>query len=314
MPVSNGRLPMEPLKKSIDLIGFPMDLGANRRGVDMGPSAIRIAGMVEELEVLGYHVQDLGDISILSKERQKIINPKLKYLDEIVRASSLLAEKVEKSLRKGHFPLCIGGDHSMAIGSIAGVSAFCRSIRRTFGVIWIDAHADMNTEETTPSGNIHGMAMAVSLGLGNNPLTQILGFAPKVLPSSCALIGIRRIDPLEKDIVKTLQLPVHTMSDIDRNGTHTTIRNILKNLSHVDHIHVSFDLDSVDPSVAAGVGTPVAGGLTYREIHLIMETIAECGCMASLDVAEVNPILDNRNISARLATELVASSMGRRIL
>lgn len=305
---------METLKKNIDLIGFPMDLGANRRGVDMGPSAIRIAGMVKELEALGYHVQDLGNISILSKERQKIINPKLKYLDEILRVSNLLAEKVVKSLQKGHFPLCIGGDHSMAIGSIAGVSAFCRSFRRKFGVIWIDAHTDMNTEETTPSGNIHGMAMAVSLGLGNSPLTQILGFAPKIQPDSCALIGIRKIDPLEKEIVKALQLPVHTMSDIDRNGTHTTIRNILKNLSHVDHIHVSFDLDSVDPLVAAGVGTPVAGGLTYREIHLIMETIAECGCMASLDVAEVNPILDNRNISARLATEIVASSMGRRIL
>ncbi|MCX5882740.1 MAG: arginase [Deltaproteobacteria bacterium] len=305
---------MEPLKKYIDLIGFPMDLGADRRGVDMGPSAIRIAGMVEELEVLGYHVQDLGDISILSKERQKIINPKLKYLDEIVRTSCLLAEKVEQSLQQGHFPLCIGGDHAMAIGSIAGVSAFCRSIHRTFGVIWIDAHTDMNTEETTPSGNIHGMAMAVSLGLGNNPLTHILGFAPKVQPSCCALIGIRKIDPLEKEIVKTLQLPVHTMSDIDRKGAHTTIRNILQTLSHVDHIHVSFDLDSVDPSVAAGVGTPVAGGLTYREVHLIMETIAECGCMASLDIAEVNPILDNRNTSARLATELVASSMGRRIL
>ena len=305
---------MESLKKSIDLIGFPMDLGADRRGVDMGPSAIRIAGMASELEVLGYHVQDLGDIPILSKERQKIINPKLKYQDEIIRTSCLLAEKVEQSLQNGHFPLCIGGDHSMAIGSIAGVSAYCRSIHRTCGVIWIDAHTDMNTEKTTPSGNIHGMAMAVSLGLGDNPLTHILGFAPKVQPSCCALIGIRKIDPLEKEIVKTLQLSVHTMSDIDRNGAHATIRNILQTLGHVDHIHVSFDLDSVDPSVAAGVGTPVAGGLTYREVHLIMETIAECGCMASLDIAEVNPILDNRNISARLATELVASSMGRRIL
>ncbi len=305
---------MESLKKCIDLIGFPMDLGADRRGVDMGPSAIRIAGMYEELEVLGYHVQDLGDIPIFSKERQKIINPKLKYLDEIVRTSCLLAEKVEKSLQQGHFPLCIGGDHSMAIGSIAGASAFCASTQKTLGVIWIDAHTDMNTETTTPSGNIHGMAMAVSLGLGNNRLTHILGVSPKVQPSCCALIGIRKIDPLEKELVKTIQLPVHTMSDIDRKGAHAMIRNILQALSHVDHIHVSFDLDSVDPSVAAGVGTPVAGGLTYREVHLIMETIAECGCMASLDIAEVNPILDNRNISARLATELVASSMGRRIL
>lgn len=296
------------------MIGFPMDLGADRRGVDMGPSAIRIAGMAEELEMLGYHVRDLGDIPILSKERQAIGNPKLKYLDEIVRTSCLLAEKVEQSLIEGYFPLCIGGDHAMAIGSIAGVSAFCRKNHKTLGVIWIDAHTDMNTEETSPSGNIHGMAIAVSLGLGKNPLTHILGFAPKVRPSNCALIGIRKIDPLEKETVRTLQISVHTMSDIDRKGAHAAIRNILSTLSHVDHIHVSFDLDSVDPSVAAGVGTPVSGGLTYREVHLIMETIAECGCMASLDIAEVNPILDNRNISARLATELVASSMGRRIL
>jgi arginase len=305
---------MEPLKKCIDLIGFPMDLGADRRGVDMGPTAIRIAGMVEELEMLGYHVHDLGDIPILSKERQNIINPKLKYLDEIVRASCLLAEKVKLSLLQGRFPLCIGGDHSMAIGSIAGVSAYCRHTHHTFGVIWIDAHADMNTEDTTPSGNIHGMAMAVSLGLGNSSLTRILDFAPKVQPSCCALIGVRKIDPLEKELVKTLRLPVHTMSNIDRKGVHATIQDVLQTLSHVDHIHVSFDLDSVDPSVAAGVGTPVAGGLTYREIHLIMETIADCGCMASLDIAEINPILDNRNISAKLAAEVVASSMGRRIL
>ena len=305
---------MELRNKCIDLIGFPMDLGADRRGVGMGPTAIRIAGMAAELELLGYRVQDLGDIPVLSKERQNIVNPKLKYLDEIVRASCLLSEKVEQSLQMGHFPLCIGGDHSMAIGSIAGTSAYCRNNHQTLGVIWIDAHTDMNTEETTPSGNIHGMALAVSLGQGHSSLTGILGFGPKILPSCCALIGVRKIDPLEKEVVKTLRLPVHTMSDIDRKGVYSAIQEVLQTLSHADHIHVSFDLDSVDPSVAAGVGTPVAGGLTYREIHLIMETIADCGCMASLDIAEINPILDNRNISARLTTEVVASSMGRRIL
>lgn len=302
------------MKKIIDLIGFPMDLGADRRGVDMGPTAIRIAGMVGELESLGYHVLDIGDIPILSKERQTLVNPRLKYLDEIVRASQLLAHEVNHSLEQGHFPLCIGGDHSMAIGSIAGVSAYCRQNDRTLGVIWIDAHTDMNTEATTPSGNIHGMALAVSLGLGDTALTRIMDFTPKVQPSCCALIGIRNIDPLEKEIVHSLHLSVHTMSDIDRKGAHATIQSALQSLAHTDHIHVSFDLDSVDPTVAAGVGTPVAGGLTYREIHLIMETIAECGCMASLDIAEINPILDNRNLSARLVTEIVASSMGRRIL
>jgi arginase len=305
---------MERLNKNIDMIGFPMDLGADRRGVDMGPSAIRISGMVAELEQLGYHVQDLGDIVIQSKERQRIMNPKLKYLDEIVRASWLLGEKVTASLQDGHFPLCIGGDHSMAIGSIAGVSAFCRARHKSFGIIWIDAHTDMNTEDTTPSGNIHGMSMAVSLGLGNHALTHVLGFSPKVLPSDCTLVGILKIDPLERENIRKLEIAVHTMSDIDRKGVHTTIQNILTAMSHIDHLHISFDLDSVDPTLAAGVGTPVAGGLTYREVHLIMETIAECGCMGSMDIAEVNPILDNGNVSARLATEIVSSSMGRRIL
>ncbi len=305
---------MTPFKKNIDLIGFPMDLGANRRGVDMGPSALRIAGIIEELELLGYQVQDRGNIPIHPREHQTLTHPSLRYLDEIVRTSGMLANSVENSLKNGHFPLCMGGDHSMAIGSIAGIAAFCRSVQKSLGLIWIDAHTDMNTEATSPSGNIHGMALAVSLGLGHPRLTQLMGFAPKVQPDSCALAGIRKIDPLEKETVKYLHLPVYTMSDIDRNGAHQTIRSILDSLRHVDHIHVSLDLDSVDPSVAAGVGTPVAGGLTYREIHLIMETIAECGCMGSLDIAELNPILDNRNKTARLATELVASSMGMRIL
>ncbi len=300
--------------KCIDVIGFPMDLGADRRGVDMGPSAIRIAGIAEELKVLGYDVHDLGDITIVHKEHQVIVNPRLRYLDEIARTSELLALKVKISLEQGHFPLCIGGDHSMAIGSIAGVSAFCRSLGKRLGIIWIDAHPDMNTEETTPSGNIHGMAMAVSLGLGDERLTHLLGFAPKANPADCAMIGIRKIDFLEKETVKKIEIPVHSMSDIDKKGADFVIRSILDSLSHVDHVHVSFDLDSVDPSIAAGVGTPVPGGLTYREIHLIMETVAECSCMASLDIAEVNPILDNKNISARLATEVVASGMGRRIL
>ena len=305
---------MDSLKKYIDLIGFPMDLGADRRGVDMGPSAIRIAGMMEKLMALGYHVRDLGDIAIHSRELQQIGNLKLKYIDEIVRASLLLSEKVKESLHHGHFPLCLGGDHSIAIGSIAGISAYCQSSSRSFGVIWIDAHTDMNTAETSPSGNIHGMAMAISLGLGDERLTHLLGFSPKIRPENCALLGIRKVDTLEKETVKALRLPVFTMSDIDRNGVHRTIQDILKTLSKVDHLHVSFDLDSVDPSIAAGVGTPVAGGLTYREIHLIMETIAECGCMSSLDVAEVNPILDNRNNSAMLVADLVASSMGMRSL
>lgn len=301
--------------KHVDVIGFPMDLGADRRGVDMGPSALRIAGIEDKLELLGYKISDLGDVIIRNQERQKVKFTKLKYLKEIVKTSELLAKKVERSLDTGHFPLCLGGDHSMALGSIAGIAAHCKKNNKRLGVIWIDAHADMNTDETTPSGNIHGMPVAASLGLGSEDLTNIRGIAPKVKPENFHLIGIRSVDTLERKLIKKINLPVYTMTDIDRKGVYFIINKILKELKkNVDHIHVSFDLDSVDPTIAPGVGTPVPGGLSYRETHLIMETIAECGCMASLEVAEVNPILDDKNVSAEFAAELVASSMGMRIL
>lgn len=302
-------------KPGIDMIGFPMDLGANRRGVDMGPSALRIAGIANKLSALGYRVHDKGDLRIKHREGQKIANPKLKYLTEIVRASEILAKKVEKSLAQGHLPLCIGGDHSMAIGSICGVASFCRNTDESMGVIWIDAHADMNDEQSTPSGNIHGMSLAASLGIGNRRLTHLMGFAPKVKAENCTLIGIRSIDAREKDIVRKLKLNVFTMTDIDRKGIGAVINDVLERMNpKVNHIHVSFDLDSVDPSVAAGVGTPVSGGLNYREAHLIMESIAECGCMSSMDISEVNPILDHNNQSAEFAADLVASILGKRIL
>jgi arginase len=302
-------------EKTVSIIGFPMDLGADRRGVDMGPSALRIAGIQEKLAALGYRVKDSGDIKIEIKERQEITNPKLKYLDEILKTSQILAEKVEKVLDQNEFPLCIGGDHSMAIGTIAGISSFCKKNDLEMGVIWIDAHADMNTEATSPSGNIHGMPMAASLGLGNEGLTNLLGFCPKIKPENCVLIGIRSIDNLERKNIKELKLPVFTMADVDKMGIHRIIVKVLKQFREkVDHIHVSFDLDSIDPSVAPGVGTPVPGGLSYREAHLLMESIAECGCMSSLEITEVNPILDNKNQSAVFAADLIASSMGQRIL
>jgi arginase len=302
-------------QKIVNIIGFPMDLGAGRRGVDMGPSALRIAGLKKKLEKLGYKVVDSGDIFVQIMEKQKITNPKLKYLNEILRTSKILAGKVEKVLEKGHFPLCIGGDHSLAIGSIAGISSYCKKNRLKFGVIWIDAHADMNTDETTPSGNIHGMPLSVALGIGYEKLVNINGFSPKVLPENCALIGIRSIDSLEKLNIKNSRPTVYTMTDIDKLGIHRVISRVLKQFREkVDHIHVSFDLDSVDPSVAPGVGTPVAGGLSYRETHLLMESIAECGCISSLEVTEVNPILDFQNKSAVFATDVIASIMGQRIL
>lgn len=301
--------------KIVNMIGFPMDLGADRRGVDMGPSALRIAGLSGKLQNLGYKIIDDGDIIIEIKEKQKVKNPKLKYLDEILKTSKMLAEKVEKVLSKNHFPLCIGGDHSMAIGTVAGISSYCRKNNLKLGVIWIDAHADMNTDKTTPSGNIHGMPLAASLGLGHKQLVNIYGFSPKLKAENCALIGVRSIDEFEKKSIKNLNLSVYTMSDIDKLGIHRIIARVLKQFQEkVDHIHVSFDLDSVDPILAPGVGTPIPGGLNFRESHLLMESIAECGCMNSLEVTEVNPILDDKNKSAVFAAELIASSMGQRIL
>ena len=301
--------------KIVNIIGFPMDLGADRRGVDMGPSALRIAGLKEKLEKLGYKVIDSGDLFIQIMERQKILNPKMKYINEIYRTSKALAGKVEKVLEKEQFPLCIGGDHSMAIGSIAGISSYCKKNKLKLGVIWIDAHADMNTEKTTPSGNIHGMPLAVAMGVGNEKLVQLNGFSPKVDPENVALIAIRSIDQFEKLTIKDLKPSVYTMADVDRLGIHRIISRVLKQFKEkVDHIHVSFDLDSVDPSVAPGVGTPIPGGLSYRETHLLMEAIADCGCISSLEVTEVNPILDNQNKSAQFASDVVASIMGQRIL
>ncbi len=302
-------------KENISIIGFPIDLGSGRRGVDMGPSAMRIAGLQNKLKNLGYKVTDTGDIKIEIMEKQKTGNSKLRYIDEILKTSSILADAVESVLDKNNFPLCIGGDHSMALGTIAGISSYCKKNNLKLGVIWIDAHTDMNTDKTTPSGNIHGMPLAASLGLGNKKLVNLRGFSPKLLPENCAIIGIRSIDEEEKKNIKKLKIPVYTMTEIDKMGIHRIINKILKQFGKtVDHIHVSFDVDSVDPTVAPGVGTPVPGGLSYREAHLLMESIAECGCMSSLEVTEINPILDHQNKSAVFTTDLIASSMGQRIL
>lgn len=303
------------LGKIVNIIGFPIDLGADRRGVDMGPSALRIANLQSKLEFLGYKVIDSGDIFIQNVESQKIGNPKLKYLNEILRTCKILAGRVEKVLSKGEFPLCLGGDHSIALGTIAGISSFCRKNKMKLGIIWIDAHSDMNTEETTPSGNIHGMPVAAALGLGNEKLVNFYGFSPKVKVENFVLIGVRSIDPPERKNIKEIGLPVYTMSDVDKIGIHRIINRVLKQFKErVDHIHVSFDLDSIDPEIAPGVGTPVSGGFSYREAHLLMESIAECGCMSSLEISEVNPILDNKNRSAEFTAELISSSMGQRIL
>jgi len=300
---------------TVRIIGFPMDLGSGRRGVDMGPSALRIAGVGSNLTQLGYNVIDAGDIDIRSPEVIKVGDEKLRFLPAIAKACAKLATSVEDSLDKDEFPLVLGGDHSMAIGTIAGIAAHCKKSKKRLGVIWIDAHADMNTPESTPSGNIHGMPLAVSLGLGDPALTSIGGEGAKLEPSRLAIIGLRSIDAGEKALIKKLKIEAYTMTDIDKEGIHRIIAKSLSVMhAKVDHLHVSFDLDTVDPMFASGVGTPVPGGLTYREAHLIMESIADTGYMSSFEIAEVNPILDTRNASAEVAAGLIASAMGKRIL
>jgi len=291
-----------------------MDLGAGRRGVDMGPSAIRIAGLAERLRELSHTVSDGGDILIKIPEKQRIRNEKLRYVSEIVRACNVLSLRVEKIVSSGKFPLIIGGDHSIALGTIAGLANVAAQQKQTLGVLWIDAHGDMNTDQTTPSGNIHGMPLAASLGLGSSVLTEIGGVNPKVLPTNVAMVAIRDLDDGERRHIKQTGVHIYTMEEIDKHGMAWVMAKALRDLRNVGILHVSFDLDAVDPSVAPGVGTPVKGGLDYREAHLIMETVNESGKMSSLEVVEVNPILDDRNKSAEFTVELIQSGFGKKIL
>ena len=299
----------------IHLLGVPMDLGSGRRGVDMGPSAIRIAGVAGKLSELGHRVIDDGDVVIKNMEELKVGSERARYLPEIGRASAIIARKVERIVGLGHFPLVLGGDHSIAIGTVSGLAATARSQGKKLGVLWSDAHGDINTPETSPSGNIHGMPLATLLGFGAGELTSIGGADAKVSPGNVALVGIRSLDSGEKKRLKETGVQVHTMSDIDRHGVPRIMKKALARVTDgTDFVHVSLDLDAVDPSVAPGVGTPVKGGLDYREAHLIMETIADAGVMTSLEVVEVNPILDAGNASAEFAVELVQSAFGKKIL
>lgn len=299
---------------TIHIVGVPMDLGGGRRGVDMGPSAIRIAGVAEKLQSLGHSVIDDGDILVKNPELLKIRNEKLKYLPEIVRACTLLSAKVEKILSSGCFPLVLGGDHSLAVGTVAGVAAYARKLSKTLGVLWIDAHGDLNTDATTPSGNIHGMPLASSIGLGTIELKSVGGDFRKVDPRNVVLIATRELDDGERKHIRQHGVNIFTMEEIDKHGMSVIVAKAIQKLSGVDHLHVSLDLDAVDPTVAPGVGTPVKGGLNYREAHLIMEELSEYGKMASLEVVEVNPILDNRNQSAEFAVELIQSGFGKKII
>ncbi|HLE21077.1 MAG TPA: arginase [Vicinamibacteria bacterium] len=305
-------------RSRVHLIGVPLDLGAGRRGVDMGPSALRIAGVSKVLEGLGYQVVDDGDITVTCPEVQGMTDAKLKYLPEIVRTVSLLCEKVQQSMARGEIPLVLGGDHSMAIGTISGVSTHYRQEGKKLGLLWFDAHGDANTPETTPSGNIHGMPLAVVLGRGAKELVEVGGFASnesRVDPDRVVLIGVRSIDECERGVLKELGIVVFTMENIDRRGIHAVTKEAIEIASAgTEAFHVSFDVDVLDPSVATGVGTPSRGGLTYREAHTAMELVAESGKLCSLEMAEVNPVLDVRNSTAEVAVELIGSALGKRII
>ncbi|HXD09145.1 MAG TPA: arginase [Anaerolineales bacterium] len=294
----------------IDLIGVPVDLGAGRRGVDMGPSAIRYAHLQNKLEELGYAIEDKGNIDVPIQEMCSITDPKLKYIDCIIPMGRRLAGAVATSIQGGRFPLVLGGDHSLSVGSIRGAAK-----QKKLGVIWVDAHADFNTSETTPSGNIHGMPLAALCGLGDSRLVSLWDETPPVLdPKRVAVIGARDLDPGEKRNLREAGVMVQSMEQIDRLGMVTALEKAIERVSRdVDGIYLSFDMDSLDPRHAPGVGTPVNGGLTFREAHLACEVIAETGKLIGMDMVEVNPILDVQNQTALLAVEFIRSALGSRV-
>ena len=302
--------------RALNIIGVPLDLGAGRRGVDMGPSAFRIAGLAERLTGLGYRVVDRGDLPAPIPETQERRDERKKYIDVIAKVCEKLYETALMSLEEGAMPLVLGGDHSLAAGSVAAAANWAKRTRKLpIGLLWIDAHGDMNTPTTSTSGNVHGMPLAAILGPEPFELSGIGGSSPKVLPAHTVLVGVRNLDDREKATVRDSHVHVFTMKDIDRQGVASIVEQAVSLAgSGTAGIHVSFDLDACDPAIAPGVGTPVRGGLDYREAHMMMEIVADSGRLTSLDMAEVNPTLDIRNTTAELGTELVLSALGMKIL
>jgi len=300
------------MMNKLSIIGVPMDLGQTRRGVDMGPSAIRYAGVIERIENIGYSVEDKGNIEIALAERvHSDENTNLKNLKAVADASERLAQTVSDVITNKRFPLVLGGDHSIAIGTLAGVSRHYKNL----GVIWYDAHGDLNTADTSPSGNIHGMPLAASIGIGDDALTRIGGYTPKVKPENIVIIGARSLDEGEKELIKEKGIKVYTMHEIDRMGmTKVMEETILYLRDKTDGVHLSLDLDGLDPHDAPGVGTPVIGGISYRESHLAMEMLAESQLITSAEFVEVNPILDERNKTATVAVALMGSLLGEKLV
>lgn len=306
---------MSKKKRNIGVIGVPIDLGAGRRGVDMGPSAIRIADLEKRLEELGHKVTDYGDLDVMIPETQKVGTGKLRYKKPILAACRELMKSVEKCLDDGRMPLVLGGDHSIAIGSVAGSTNWFARRGEHLGLIWFDAHGDANTPETTPSGNIHGMSLAVTLGHGDHELVHLGGRSPKALARNTVLIGIRDIDKEERDFLKKSGVTCYTMRDLDERGMRDTLDEAIRLASDgTAGIHLSFDLDVVDPEDAPGTGTPVWGGISYREAHLAMEMFADRANIVSMDLVEVNPVLDSQNMTGVLAAELAQSALGKTIM
>jgi arginase len=302
--------------RQIRVLGVPLDMGASRRGVDMGPSAMRVAGLEARLESLGHRVTDGGNIKVEIPETQAHGAENARYLKQIAEICTRTADAVLKALEEGMTPLVLGGDHSIAAGSISGVSEFYRRRNQSIGVVWIDAHSDINTPETSPSGNVHGMPLAALLGLGPEALGNIYGYSPKILPENTVLIGVRDIDAAERANIKRAGVgEVYTMRDIDERGMRTVMEEALRAAGRgTAGYHVSLDMDWIDPEDAPGVGTPVRGGATYREAHLAMEIIADHGRLLSFEMVEVNPVIDEHNRTADLAVELACSAFGKKIL
>lgn len=296
--------------KHISILGASMDLGQQRRGVDMGPSAIRYAGVVERLQGLGHRVKDLGDLAPPLSAGDASESESLRNLSQVVEVNTRLAKEIDDIITSGSFPLTLGGDHSIAIGSVAGVSAHYKNP----GVIWYDAHADLNTSSTSPSGNIHGMPLAAALGLGEEQLSHIGGSEAKLRPENIVIFGARALDGGEKQLIKQLGIKVYTMHEIDRHGMSAMMAEAIAYLKEkTDGVHLSLDLDALDPQHAPGVGTPVVGGLSYRESHLAMEMLAEAEIITSADFVEVNPILDEKNRTAKAAVDLIGSLFGEKL-
>ena len=302
------------MTRTAAIIGVPLDLGANRRGVDMGPSALRVTGLADRLRALGYDVKDFGDVDVPLPEECDIGEPNKKFADDIKEVCEDVCEMVLKALKQGRLPVILGGDHSLAMGSIAATAKSFREKKKKVGVIWFDAHGDMNTPESTNSGNVHGMPLAHVLGMGDAGLAGVGGFAPKVDEANCALVGVRDLDEREKKLIHDSGVRVFTMKDIDQRGAGKVMDEAIEVASKgTAGIHVSFDIDACDPSVAPGVGTPKKGGLNYREAHLCLEMMADSGKIAAMDLVEVNPIFDNRNHTAEFGAELILSAFGKSI-